>query len=113
MSDKPKFQTQVNNMLRTGDDVRDFHSGCVAIQSAIKAAIAEANIPAKNVRVSWAEPYSAPPVPHFAKITATVNGRTATLEVPRNRVIDSYERVGDPELLRDIGKLVSELTRDR
>jgi hypothetical protein len=112
MTDKPKFQTQVNNMPRTGNDVRDFHSGCVAIQIAIKAAIAQADIPAKNVRVSWAEPYSGPPVPQAAKITVTANGRTATLEVTRNRVIDSYEKVGDPELLRAIRELAYNLTRD-
>ena len=103
--------THVNDMPRTGDDVRDFHSGCVAIQNAVKAAIAQANIPVKDVRVSWAEPYSGPPVPQVANITVTVNGRTATLEVTRKRVLDSYEKVGDPELLRAIREMAYNLTR--
>jgi hypothetical protein len=68
MSDKPKFQTHVNNTLRTGDDVLDFHSGCVAIKKAIEAAIAQADIPAEGVKVSWADPYSGPPVPQVANM---------------------------------------------
>jgi hypothetical protein len=97
MSDKKrKIQTHVNNMLRTGDDARDFSSGCIAIQAAIKDAIAQSNIPAKNVNVSWAEPVSLSPTPQVANFTVTANGRTVTLEITRRRVLDSYERVGDP-----------------
>lgn len=110
MSDKPKFQTHVNNMPRTGD-VLDFHSGCVAIKKAIEAAIAQADIPAKGVKVSWADPYSGPPVPQVANITVIANGRTAKLEISRERVLDSYEKVGDPELLKAIRELAYNLTR--
>jgi len=35
MSNNDKFQNQVSHMPRTGDDAKDFHSGCVAIQAAI------------------------------------------------------------------------------
>jgi hypothetical protein len=104
-----KFQTPVHNMPRTGDDAKDFRSGCVAIQDAIKHALAMADIPAKNVNVSWAEPRS--PVPHLGNFTVTANGRTATLEITRKRVIDSYERVGDAELLQTIRDLAHQLTR--
>jgi hypothetical protein len=109
MSNNDKFQTQVNNMLRTGDDAKDFRSGCVAIQAAIKQALAMAGVPAKNVNVSWAEPMS--PVPQVGNFTATANGRTITLEITRKRVIDSFERVGDPELLKAIRDLAHQLTR--
>ena len=104
-----KFQTQVNTMPRTGDDARDFHSGCVAIQTAIKNALAKANVPPKDVNVSWAEPKS--PVPQLGNFTVTANGRAATLEITRKRVINSYERVGDPELLKTIQDLAHQLTR--
>lgn len=87
MSDhKQQFQTHVNNMLRTGDDARDFRSGCIAIQAAIKDAIAQSNIPAKNVNVSWADPVSLSPTPQVANFTVTANGRTVTLEITRRRV---------------------------
>jgi hypothetical protein len=109
MSNDDKFQTQVNVMLRTGDDAKDFHSGCVAIQAAIKHAVAAAGVPAKNVSVSWTEPRS--PVLQVGSFTVTAGGRTVTLEITRKRVIDSYERVGDPGLLRAIRDLAYQLTR--
>lgn len=109
MSNNDKFQTQVDDMPRTGDDAKDFHSGSVAIQAAIKHALAMADIPVKNVNISWAEPIA--PVPQVGNFTVTANGRTATLEITRKRVIDSYERVGDPELLRTIQDLAYQLTR--
>jgi len=109
--DKQKFQTHVNNMLRTGDDARDFRSGCIAIQAAIKEAIAQAIVPAKNVNVFWAEPVSLSPTPQVANFTVTADGRTVTLEITRRRVLDSYERVGDPELLHTIRELAHQLTR--
>jgi len=109
MSSNDKFQTQVNHMPRTGDDAKDFHSGCVAIQAAIKQALAIADIPAKNVNVSWAEPRS--PVAQVGNFTVTANGRTATLEITRKRIIDSYERVGDAELSQAIRDLAHQLTR--
>ncbi len=111
MSDnKQNFQTHVNNMLRTGDDARDFRSGCIAIQAAIKDAMAQSNIPAKNVNVSWAEPVSLSPTPQVANFTVTANGRTVTLEITQRRVLNSYERVGDPELLHAIRELAHQLT---
>jgi hypothetical protein len=109
MSNNDKLQTQVNNMPRTGNDAKDFHSGYVAIQAAIKQALAMADVPAKNVNVSWAEPMS--PLPQVGNFTVTANGRTVTLEITRKRVISSYERVGDPELLKAIRDLAHQLTR--
>jgi hypothetical protein len=109
MSNNDKFQTQVNNMPRTGDDAKDFHSGCVVIQAVIKHTLAMADIPAKNVNVSWAEPRS--PVAQVGNFTVTANGRTVTLEITRKRVIESYERVGDSELLQTIRDLAHQLTR--
>jgi hypothetical protein len=109
MSANDKFQTQVNTMPRTGNDAKDFHSGCITIQAAIKEALAMAHIPAKNVNVSWAEPRS--PVPQVGNFTVTANGRTVTLEITRKRVIESYERVGEPELLQAIKDLAHQLTK--
>ncbi len=97
-------------MPRTGDDAKDFRSGCVAIQAAIKQALAMADVPAKNVNVSWAEPRAPLPL-QVGNFTVTANGRTVTLEITRKRVIDSYERVGDPELLKAIHDLAHQLTR--
>lgn len=87
----------------------DFHNGCIAIQAALKEALAMAEIPPKGVNVSWAEPRS--PVPQVGNFTVTANGRTVTLEITRKRIIDSYERVGDPELLQKIRELAHQLTR--
>jgi hypothetical protein len=100
---------RINDMPRTGEDAKDFHSGCIAIQAAIKQALATADVPAKNVNVSWTEPMS--PVPQIGNLTVTAGDRTATLAITRERIMGSYERVGDPELLREIRDLLSQLTR--
>jgi hypothetical protein len=102
------FQTQVNDMPRTGDDAKDFHSGCVVIQAAIKAALAAAGVPESNV--SWAEPAGSS-APLIGTFTVTANEQTMTLEVPRKQVIASYERVGNPNVSEAIQDLVLQLTK--
>jgi len=107
--DGAEFQGQVNNNLRTGDDEADFQHGCIAIQAALKAEIAKHGVPAEDIDLIWLQRGPMPPVPDVAMFAVAANGRHATLEVTKKKVIGSYENVGSPSLLRAIRALAERL----
>jgi hypothetical protein len=102
------FQTKVNNQLRSGDPLRDFHRGIINIQGAIKNAVLGSDRTLKP-NVTWAVPHPMPPFPDQVSFTASVNGRTRTLWATRAQVEDSYDRLDDPVLFQEIQKLAMEL----
>jgi hypothetical protein len=107
--DGAEFQGQVNTNLRTGDDAADFQRGCIVIQAALKAEIAKHGVPSRDIDLIWLQRGPMPPVPDVAMFAVTANGRHATLEVTKEKVIRSYERVGSPALLRVIRALAERL----
>jgi hypothetical protein len=107
-----EFQSQVNRDLRTGNDPVDFRNGCMAIQAAIKSTLLNSAAQPKEIRIRWREPTSLTPTPRVAVFDVWFNRRLVELEVTRERVLASYESVGNPQLLRTINDLAERLTRD-
>jgi len=102
------FQTHVNAMLRTGDDGRDFLSGIDSIKRTFDETFAKAKTPAKNISIVCM-PRSAQD--QVCDITVSASARDPVkFELTRRLVISCYERVGDPALLREIQRVVYQLT---
>jgi hypothetical protein len=64
-----------------------------------------------DIKIRWREPASLVPTPQVAVFDVWVKKRLVELEVTRQRVLASHEKVGDPALLRAIRDLAYQLTR--
>jgi hypothetical protein len=109
MSNNQGLQNKVRTMQPSGNEARDFQKGCIAIQAAIKHAVAERAAKAQ-ANVSWSPPPPGASLLHKMTFTASLNGKHETLEATKEQVLDSYERVDDANLSHAIRGIAHRLT---
>jgi hypothetical protein len=105
-----KFQSQVNNQLKTGDEEKDYRKGWINIRAEILRQLKEAGSSVTQNSVSAIEPHTNRPPPSKMTFSVSINGKSDSFNATKEQVIDSYERVADPVLVREIRALVGRLT---